>query len=351
MGEVTTIGLDIAKNVFQVHGVDASGNVVLRKRLSRARVLGFFAGLPRCVVGMETCTGAHHWARELCKLGHDARVMPAKYVKPYVKTNKTDAGDAAAICEAVSRPDMRFVPVKGVEQQAVLVLHRTREILGRQRVMLINALRAHCAEFGIIVPQGARHVPVLVARLGDPSDERLPDIAKQALRVLVEQLEASSARLSAIEAQLRAWHEHDEDSQRLATIPGIGLITASALVASIGSGTQFNSGRELAAWLGLVPRQHSSGDKVRLGAISKRGDVYLRRLLIHGARTVVRWQRPETRPGTPWIKKLSKTKHANVVATALANKNARIAWAVLTRKEVYAAPHPAGVDATAALRG
>jgi len=180
MGEVTTIGLDIAKNVFQVHGVDASGTVVLRKRLSRARVLGFFADLPRCVVGMETCSGAHHWARELCRLGHDARVMPAKYVKPYVKTNKTDARDAAAICEAVSRPEMRFVPVKSVEQQAVLVLHRTREILGRQRVMLINALRAHCAEFGIIVPQGARHVPELVARLDDPSDERLPDIAKQA---------------------------------------------------------------------------------------------------------------------------------------------------------------------------
>jgi transposase len=351
MGEVMTIGLDLAKNVFQVHGVDAAGNTVLRKRLTRSRLLAFFEGLPHCLVGMETCSGSHHWARELAKLGHDVRVMPAKYVKPYVKTNKTDARDAAAICEAVSRPDMRFVPVKSTAQQAVVVIHRTREILGRQRVMLINALRTHCAEFGIVAPQGARHVGELVARLTDPDDTRIPDLAKQALRVLVEQLEACGERLSAIEAQLLAWHQSDADSQRLATIPGVGPITATALAANLGAGTQVKSGRDMAAWLGLVPRQHSSGDKVRLGAISKRGNSYLRRLLIHGARSVLRWQAPENRLGTPWVKKLIKTKHANVVATAMANKNARIAWSVLTRKQVYDPHRQADVDATAALRG
>lgn len=351
MGEVTTIGLDLAKNVFQVHGVDAAGNTVLRKRLPRNRLLAFFEGLPRCLVGMETCSGSHHWAREFAKQGHEVRVMPAKYVKPYVKTNKTDARDAAAICEAVSRPDMRFVPVKSTEQQAVVVIHRTREILGRQRVMLINALRTHCAEFGIVAPQGARHVGELLARLTDPDDARIPDLVKQALRVLVEQLEACGARLSAIEAQLMAWHQSDADSQRLATIPGVGPITATALAANLGAGTQFRSGRDMAAWLGLVPRQHSSGDKVWLGAISKRGNSYLRRLLIHGARSVLRWQAPESRPGTPWVKKLIKMKHANVVATAMANKNARIAWSVLTRKEVYDPHRQADVDATAALRG
>lgn len=352
MGEVTTIGLDIAKNVFQVHGVDGCGHTVLRKRLTRGRLLEFFAGVPRCVVAMETCGGAHHWARELERLGHAVRVIPAKYVKPYVKTNKTDARDAAAICEASGRPEMRFVPVKSAEQQAVMVIHRTREMLSRQRGMLINALRAHCAEFGIVAPQGARHVGELVAGLTDPHDERIPALAKQALGVLAEQLAACGERLAAIEAQLMAWHRSDGDSRRLATIPGIGPITATALAASIGSGTQFRSGRDLAAWIGLVPRQCSTGERTWLGPISKRGDAYLRRLLIHGARALLRWQAPEKRPGSPWVKKLIKTKHANVVATAMANKNARIAWAVLTRKQVYDPQHrAAGVDATAKLRG
>jgi len=349
--KATTIGIDLAKNVLQVHGVDARGNAVVRKQLKRDQVLPFFGNLVACRIGMEACGSAHYWARKLEKLGHSVKLMAPQFVKPYVKTNKNDAADAEAICEAVSRPNMRFVPIKNGEQQAVLALHRARQGFVTARTAQANQIRGLLSEYGIVIPQGLSHVSKRLSEILEDGENDLPGVFRQLLQRLGDHLRELHRQVGELELQIQLWHRQHEASCRLAQIPGIGPLTASALVASIGSGTQFNSGRELAAWLGLVPRQHSSGDKVRLGAISKRGDAYLRRLLIHGARTVVRWQRPEARPGTPWIKKLSKTKHANVVATALANKNARIAWAVLTRKQVYAAPHRAGVDATAALRG
>lgn len=337
--KVTTIGLDLAKTVFQVHGADASGRAVLRKRLRRGEVLRFFAGLEPCVVGLEACAGAHFWARELAALGHTVRLMPPRYVRPYVKTNKHDAADAAAICEAVTRPDMRFVPVKSADQQAGLVLHRVRELLVRQRTMLVNALRGHLAEFGIVAPKGLARVAELCALVADPREARVPPLARAALGEVVRQLEATSARLVALEKRLLAWHRASAASRRLAAIPGIGPLTASALVASVGAGTQFASARHFAAWLGLVPRQHSSGGKIRLGAISKRGDGYVRRLLIHGARAVIRWhQRAGTRP-QPWLDALVARRPANVAIVALAHKNARIAWALLCRAQAY---HPGG---------
>ena len=283
MSEVTTIGLDLAKHVFQVHGVDASGVTVLRKQLRRGQVVAFFAALPRCLVGLEACATAHYWARELQAVGHEVRLMPAQYVKAYVKRNKNDAADAAAICEAVSRPSMRFVAIKTAEQQAALLLHRGRERLVRQRTSLVNALRAHLAEFGVIAPLGLRNVARLIVIVRDASDTRLPDLARQVLEVLATQLEQLAAAVAAVEKQLAVWHRSNPVSQRLASIPGIGPIIATALAATVVEPIGFASGREFAAWLGLVPRQHSTGGKARLGGISKRGNRYLRRLLINGA--------------------------------------------------------------------
>ena len=285
--DITTIGFDLAKTVFQVHGADAKGRPALRRKLRRGKVLAFFAGLPSCLVGMEACASAHYWAREIQALGHEVRLIPPQYVRPFVKTNKNDAADAEAICEAVTRPTMRFAPAKSAEQQSVLMLHRARELLVRQRTMVINALRGHCAELGLIVAQGASKVEELVAIIEDPGDGRLPPLAREALGSLVEQLRSAQARIKQLEATLLAWHRSNRASCRLATIPGVGVITATALVATIGDGAQFRSGRQLSAWLGLVPRQHSSGGKDRLGRISKRGDGYIRRLLVHGARTVL----------------------------------------------------------------
>ena len=320
--DITTIGFDLAKTVFQVHGADGEGRVVLRRKLRRGKVLAFFAGLPSCLVGMEACASAHYWARELQALGHKVRLIPPQYVRPFVKTNKNDAADAEAICEAVTRPTMRFAPAKSAEQQSVLMLHRARELLVRQRTMVINALRGHCAELGLIVAQGASRVEELVAIIEDPGDERLPPLAREALGSLVEQLCSAQARIKQLEATLMAWHRSNQASRRLATIPGVGVITATALVATIGDGAQFRSGRQLSAWLGLVPRQHSSGGKDRLGRISKRGDGYIRRLLVHGARSVLRWQRakPGTRPG--WSDQLLARRPTNVVLVAMANKTA-----------------------------
>ena len=311
--DITTIGFDLAKTVFQVHGADGEGRVVLRRKLRRGKVLAFFAGLPSCLVGMEACASAHYWARELQALGHKVRLIPPQYVRPFVKTNKNDAADAEAICEAVTRPTMRFTPAKSAEQQSVLMLHRARELLVRQRTMVINALRGHCAELGLIVAQGASRVEELVAIIEDPGDERLPPLAREALGSLVEQLCSAQARIKQLEATLMAWHRSNQASRRLATIPGVGVITATALVATIGDGAQFRSGRQLSAWLGLVPRQHSSGGKDRLGRISKRGDGYIRRLLVHGARSVLRWRRakPGTRPG--WSDHLLARRPTNVV--------------------------------------
>ncbi len=268
--EITTIGLDIAKHVFQVHGVDKSGQAVLRRKLQRTDVLRFFEALAPCLVGIEACGTAHHWARQIRDLGHEVRLMPASYVKPYVKRGKTDAADAEAICEALTRPTMRFVPIKTAEQQAVLMLHRTRELLVRQRTMLVNALRGHMAELGVTAPQGIGRVADLVAVLMAEDKVDVPVLARKALGELAAELEAQAKRVEEIEAAILAWHEDNETSRRLATIPGIGPITASAIVATVTDPSQFRSARQFAAWIGLVPKQNSSGGKQRQGGISKR---------------------------------------------------------------------------------
>jgi transposase len=334
--QITTIGLDLAKSVFQVHGVGADGQAVIKKKLRRAELLKFFEVLPPCLVGMEACATAHHWARELAALGHDVRLMSPTYVKAYVRRQKNDAADAEAICEAVTRPTMRFVPVKSAERQSVLVLHRTRELLVRQRTMLINAIRGHCAEFGIIAPQGARRTTELIERIRQ--DDGLPDLACSTVLLLADQLDALAVRIHALERRLLAWHRQDRASQRLSTIPGVGIITATALAASVPDPSLFRSGREFSAFLGLVPRQNSSGGKERLGRISKMGDRYLRKLLVVGATSVIRRARTGSLAAAPWIRALLERKPARVVTVAMANKTARIAWALLARGDVYRAP-------------
>jgi transposase len=336
--QITTIGLDIAKRVFQVHGADASGKAVLRRKLQRAEVLTFFAALPPCLVGIEACSTAHHWAREIRTFGHEVRLMPASYVKPYVKRGKTDAADAEAICEAVTRPTMRFVPIKTAEQQAVLMLHRTRDLLVRQRTMLVNALRGHMAELGVIAPQGIGRVGDLVAVLLGEDEGRLPTLARQALRGLAAELEALGKRVKEVEVAILTWHKDNDASRRLATIPGIGPITASAIVATVTDPSQFHSARQFAAWIGLVPKQNSSGGKERQGGISKQGDRYLRRLLVLGATAMIRHSRTEITAATAWLRGLLDRRPARLASVAQANKTARIAWAVLARGESYRAP-------------
>jgi transposase len=333
MSEVTTVGLDLAKNVFQVHGIDGAGGTVLRKRLRRGQVLAFFASLPRCLIGMEACATAHYWARELGALGHDVRLMPPQYVKAYVKRNKNDAADAEAICEAVRRPSMRFVAVKTAEQQAALLMHRGRELLIRQRTMLANALRGHLAEFGLIAAQGLHKVAGLIAVVRDDKDDRVPAMARQVLRVIAEQIDELETRIAAIEAQIMAWHRTNSVSQRLATIPGIGPIIATAIAATVAEPSMFRSGREFAAWLGLVPRQHSTGGKARLGGISKRGDSYLRRLLVNGAHAVL--LRSKAGKADPWLIALRDRRPRLVVAVAMANKTARVAWSIMNKQDTY----------------
>jgi transposase len=327
--------------VFQVHGVDAHGKVIVTRRLRRDGVLSFFANLPACVVGMEACATAHHWAREISKLGHTVHLMPPQYVKPYVKRHKNDQADAEAVCEAVQRPSMRFVPIKTAEQQSTLVIHRVRETLVGQKTQLINALRGHLAEFGIVAPQGAHKVAQLTMRLADPGDDQVPAAARSVLQVLVDQLRETERRIAGLDARLAEQAKQNETCRRLLSVPGLGPIAATALVATIGDGKTFTSGRHLAAWLGLVPRQNSSGGKERLGAISKAGDGYVRRLLVHGARAVMRWWRTSS----PWLAKLLERRPVSVAVVALANKTARIAWAVMTRGETYRRPAPAMVVA------
>ena len=336
--QITTIGLDLAKSVFQVHGVDAAGQVTVRKKLRRAEMLPFFEAQPPCLIGMEACATAHHWARQLSALGHEVRLMPPSYVKAYVRRQKNDAADAEAICEAVTRPSMRFVPIKSAERQGVLVLHRTRELLVRQRTMLVNAIRGHCAEFGLIAPQGARRAPELIEAVRQADASVLPDLARSALLRLADQLGLLGAEIHALDRRLLAWHRQDQASQRLATIPGVGIITATALSATVVDPSNFRSGREFAAFLGLVPRQNSSGGKDRLGRITKKGDSYLRKLLVIGATSVIRRSRTGALSAAPWIRSLLERRPARVVTVAMANKTARIAWAVLTRGEVYRAP-------------
>lgn len=330
-----TIGLDLAKNVFQVHGVDVDGAVVLKRRLRRGEVETFFRRLPVSLIGMEACASAHYWARTLAALGHEVRLIPASYVKPYVRRNKTDAADAAAICEAVSRPHMRFVAVKSADQQAALMLHRTRDLLIRQRTMLINALRAHLAEFGIVTAQGRRHIETLIEIVRDAEDERLPTLARPALEAQIAQYQHVQTQIDEVEAAILAWHKDNALSQRLATVPGIGPITASALAATIPEVGMFRSGRDLAAWLGLTPHQNASGEKRSSAGVSKRGDRYLRRLLVVGAMSVIRCNAKADADGATWLSRLLARRPKKVAALALANKMARIVWALMARGERY----------------
>lgn len=339
--QVTTIGLDLAKNVFQIHGVDSDGRVVLRKKLRRDKVLAVFAELPRCLVGMEACATAHYWARELEELGHQVKLMPPGYVKAYVKRNKNDAADAEAICEAVTRPTMRFVAIKSANAQSILMLHRARQLLVRQRTAQVSALRAHLAEYGIIAPKGRAHIRELIMVL-NREDATLPELARQTLLLIAEMIHGLSMQIRKIEIELLAWHRTHPVCQRLETIPGIGFITATALVATVNDATVFRSGRQFAAWLGLVPKQNSSGGKERMGGISKMGDRYLRHLLVVGATAVVRYTRRKATAVSTWANQLLERKPARLVTVAVANKMARIVWAVMTREETYR-PAPVAV--------
>ena len=335
---ITTIGLDLAKSVFQAHGIDEAGQTVLVKRLHRKQMLPFFSKLPPCLIGVEACGTAHFWARTLAAMGHEVRLIPPSYVRAYVKRGKSDALDAEAICEAVQRPTMRFVPVKTVEQQSILMTHRTRSLLVRQRTMLANALRAHLAELGFVANPGIANL-VKLAEQALAGQELLPSYARTALEMLVRQIMSISGEIAVLDQQLIAWHtESEEASRRLTAIPGLGVITATAIAATVTDPDQFRSGRQFAAWLGLTPQQHSTGGRTRLGGISKQGDRYLRRLLVVGATAVMRHIKDKPTPMADWIRKLSEKKPFRLVSVALANKLARIAWVVLTRKEAYR-PH------------
>ena len=335
--QITTIGLDIAKSVFQVHGIDAAGEVLLRRRLARARVLPFFAKLGPCLIGIEACATSHYWARELRKLGHDVRLMPPSYVKPYVKRQKNDTADAEAICEAVTRPTMRFVEVKSPEQQSVMVLHRTRLMLMRQRIQLSNAIRGHMAEFGIVAPVGREGLQKLTAIVHDESDDRVPAEARHCLKMIDAQLRLVNEHVLENDRRIRMTARATDTGRRLMTIPGVGPVLASAFVASIPDPAIFKSGRNLAAWIGLVPRQNSSGGKERLGSITKQGNRYLRQLLVVGAMAVIRYaERHGTR--RPWLVKLLARRTTKIAAVALANKTARMVWAMMMSGEAYREP-------------
>ena len=332
---ITTMGFDIAKNVFQLHGVDANGKTVLRKQLKRNQVLAFFAKLLPCLIGLEACSGAHYWARELIKLGHDARLISPQFVKPYVKGNKNDANDAEAICEAVGRSNMRFVPIKSIEQQDLQMLHRVRSGLVKERTALANRIRGLLSEYGIIVALGIVKLRQQLPDILEDAENGLTMAARQIFADLQEQLIESNKQVAAYGEKIQSVHRASEVSQRLSDVPGIGPITATALLAALGDGKAFGSARQVAAWLGLVPRQDSSGGKPRLLGISKRGDVYLRTLLIHGARAVVKAAAKKDDGQSRWINDLVKRRNANIAAVAVANKNARIVWALLTKSESY----------------
>ncbi|AKU11560.1 transposase IS116/IS110/IS902 family protein [Azoarcus sp. CIB] len=331
---VVRIGLDIAKSVFQVHGVDPQGKPVIRKTLSRSQVCEFFAQLPPCLVGLEACAGSHYWARELGKLGHDARLMAGQFVSPYRKSGKNDANDAEAICEAVGRPNMRFVPVKSEEAQAVLTVHRARALTVSERTALVNQIRGLLGEFGIVAATGVSHVRRLLAEIG-AGGKQLPILVRETMGELHDRLRALDERILAYDRKIEALARQSEPARRLMAIEGIGPITATALVASVGNASTFTNGRQFAAWLGLTPRQNSSGGKAKLGAISKRGDVVLRTLLIHGTRSVLRLTAQKHDQMSAWAEALKARSCANVAAVALAAKHARIIWAMLARGTDY----------------
>ena len=338
MQSVTTIGLDIAKSVFQVHGVDAAGQVIIRRQLKRRYMLAFFQKLPPCLVGIEACASSHHWSRELHALGHSVRLMPPAYVKPYVKRQKNDATDAEAICEAVTRANMRFVPTKTPEQQSGLVLHRTRHLFIRQQTAVINAIRAHLAEFGIVAPVGRQGVEELLNVVANPDDKRVPEIVRACLSALGAQLRRIKEQVLEFDRMITAWHRSSETSKRLDDCPGVGPALATAVVATVADPKAFRSGRNFSAWIGLVPKQHSSGGKNRLGSISKQGDRYLRGLFVAGALAVIRYAKIHGTKHRPWLTALLARRPTKVAAIALANKLARMAWAMMARGERYRNP-------------
>ena len=335
MQTITTIGLDIAKSVFQVHGVDAAGEVVIRRQLKRRQVVAFFQKLPACLVGIEACASSHHWSRELQALGHTVRLMPPAYVKPYVKRQKNDMADAEAICEAVTRANMRFVLTKTPEQQSCLMLHRTRHLFIRQQTAVINSIRAHLAEFGIVAPVGRKGVTELLHIIADPSDKRVSVVR---LAALGTQLLSLKQQIVEFDRIILAWHRSNQTSKRLHYIPGVGPILATALVASVADPRTFRSGRNFSAWIGLVPKQHSSGGKDRLGSISKQGDRYLRSLFVAGALAVIRYAKIHGTGHRPWLTALLTRRPTKVAAIALANKIARMAWAMMAKGERYKEP-------------
>lgn len=332
--KLTTIGLDLAKAVFQVHGADERGRTVLKKQLKRAQVSAFFANLTPCKIGMEACGSAHYWARKLMAMGHHVVLIPPQYVKPFVKRNKNDAADAEAICEAVIRPNMPSVPVKSVEQQAILSLHRARQGFVKARTAQANQIRGLLAEYGFVIPQGIGHIAKRVPEIIEDGANELPGNFRLLILRLVDHLNELDRQAGELEQEIQHWHKNNPLSRKLAQIPGIGPITATAMIATVGDARQFENGRQLAAWLGIVPKQHSTGGKARLLGISKRGDRYLRTLLIHGARAVVRIAERKA-DAESWIKRLLERRHKNVAAVALANKNARIIWALLAHDRDY----------------
>jgi transposase len=337
MREVHTIGLDLAKHVFQVHGAKPTGEVVFRKKLRRHNVLAFLSGLPSCTVAMEACAGAHYWGRQIQQLGHDVKLISPSYVKPFVKRQKNDAADAEAICEAAQRSTMRFVPVKSAETQASAMLFRTRDLLVRQRTQAINAMRGHLAEFGVIVPRGRQHASKLVSAVAEEVSN-LPPEARLALRLLSEELGSLDRRIAQLDAEIVRRAKENEAARRLMTIPGVGAVTASAITALMPPPESFQRGRDFAAWVGLTPRQHSSGGKNRLGRTSRMGERTLRRLLIIGASAVARWSVRKGAPSGSWLSRMLLRKPPMLVRVALANKMARMVWALLVTGEIYRAP-------------